>query len=145
MPSDQPTPIFERSLIVRRRNRVASTAPEHDFLLSRVADDIAERLAFIQRTFPLAANLGAYHGTEIGYVFNEHEVWQPTDEVDERLTDIVMDYWVQFARTGNPNLPGRPEWPRYTAAEPRVMELGDDVRVIPPHDADFCLWLGPQK
>ncbi len=62
MPSDQPTPIFERSLIVRRRNRIASTAPEHDFLLSRVADDFAERLAFIQRTFPLAANLGAYHG-----------------------------------------------------------------------------------
>jgi NADH dehydrogenase [ubiquinone] 1 alpha subcomplex assembly factor 5 len=62
LPSDQPTPIFERSLIVRRRNRIASTAAEHDFLLSRVADDIAERLAFIQRTFPLAANLGAYHG-----------------------------------------------------------------------------------
>lgn len=62
MSSDQPTPIFERSLIVRRRNRIASTAPKHDFLLRRVADDIAERLAFIQRTFPLAANLGAYHG-----------------------------------------------------------------------------------
>jgi SAM-dependent methyltransferase len=62
LPSDKPTPIFERSLIVRRHNRIASTAAEHDFLLRRVADDIAERLAFIQRTFPLAANLGAYHG-----------------------------------------------------------------------------------
>jgi len=62
LPSDQPTPIFDRCLIVRRRNRSASTAPEHDFLLSRVADDIAERLGLIRRTFPLAVNLGAYHG-----------------------------------------------------------------------------------
>jgi len=62
LPSDQPTPIFERSLIVRRRDRIASTAQEHDFLLSRVADDIAERLGIIRRTFPLAVNLGAYHG-----------------------------------------------------------------------------------
>jgi len=98
-----------------------------------------------QRPGDAMKNLGVYHGTEIGYVFNEHEVWQPTDEVDEWLTDIVMDYWVQFARTGNPNVPGRPAWPRYTVAEPRVMELGDDVRVIPPHDADFCLWLGPRR
>ena len=62
MPSDRPNAIFERSLIVRRRNRIAPVATEHDFLLRRVADDIAERLAFIQRAFPLAVNLGAYHG-----------------------------------------------------------------------------------
>ncbi len=98
-----------------------------------------------QRPEPEMKKLGAYHGTEIGYVFDAHEVWQPTDEVDDRLTEIVMDYWVQFARTGNPNVPGRPHWPRYTAAEPRLMELGNEVRVIPPPDADLCLWLGPQR
>ncbi len=34
----------------------------HDFLLERVADDIAERLQIVQRTLPLAANIGAHHG-----------------------------------------------------------------------------------
>ena len=62
MPPDQPTPIFDRKLIVLRRNRIAAAAAEHEFLLSRVADDIAERLTFIQRNFPLVVNLGAYHG-----------------------------------------------------------------------------------
>lgn len=62
MPSDQPTPIFDRKLIVRRRDRIAAAAADHEFLLSRVADDIAERLTFIQRNFPLVVNLGAYHG-----------------------------------------------------------------------------------
>ena len=72
-------------------------------------------------------------------MFDAHEEWQPTDEVDDRLTDIVMDYWVQFAHTGGPNLPGRPAWPKYTVGNPRVMELGDHVGAIPLPDADFCL------
>jgi SAM-dependent methyltransferase len=54
--------IFDRRLLVRRRDRVAGRAADHDFLLARVADDMVERLAAIRRTFPVAANLGAYHG-----------------------------------------------------------------------------------
>ena len=26
-----------------------------------------------------------------------------------------MDYWVQFAKTGNPNVDGNPNWPNYTS------------------------------
>jgi NADH dehydrogenase [ubiquinone] 1 alpha subcomplex assembly factor 5 len=37
-------------------------ATHHDFLLRRVADDLAERLAIVRRSFPLAANIGAHHG-----------------------------------------------------------------------------------
>jgi SAM-dependent methyltransferase len=58
----QPLRIFDRALLARRRERAAAGARGHDFLLSRVADDLAERLTFIKRTFPLAANIGAHHG-----------------------------------------------------------------------------------
>jgi para-nitrobenzyl esterase len=98
-----------------------------------------------QRPGPGGEKLGVYHGTEIGYVFDQHEYWQSTDLIDEALTGVVMDYWVQFARSGNPNQPGRPPWPMYSAAEPRVMELGDHIGDIPPPDADLCLWLGPRR
>jgi len=57
-----PPRIFDRALLARRRDRLAASAHEHDFLLARVADDLAERLALIRRTFPLAANIGAHHG-----------------------------------------------------------------------------------
>ena len=40
----------------------ANAATDHDFLLARVADDLAERLAIVRRDFPLAANIGAHHG-----------------------------------------------------------------------------------
>lgn len=54
--------IFDRELMVRRRDRAAAGAAEHDYLLQRVADDLKQRLSFIQRRFPIAVNLGAYHG-----------------------------------------------------------------------------------
>jgi NADH dehydrogenase [ubiquinone] 1 alpha subcomplex assembly factor 5 len=57
-----PAQIFDRKLLSRRRDRFAADAHGHDFLLERVADDIAERLAIVRRTFPLAVNIGASHG-----------------------------------------------------------------------------------
>lgn len=57
-----PTQIFDRALLARRRARASGSAGGHDFLLERVADDIAERLSIVRRAFPLAANVGAHHG-----------------------------------------------------------------------------------
>ena len=54
--------IFDRALLTQRRNRVAANASAHDFLLARVADDFAERLSIVQRTFNEGLNIDAYHG-----------------------------------------------------------------------------------
>lgn len=54
--------IFDLDLLRRRRDRSAATVPPADFLLARVAEDFAERLQVVRRTFPLALNLGAYNG-----------------------------------------------------------------------------------
>ncbi|MEE8528005.1 MAG: carboxylesterase family protein, partial [Gammaproteobacteria bacterium] len=96
-----------------------------------------------QRPGPGGEKLGAYHGTEIPYVFGTHDAWLPTEPIDEQLTDAVMDYWVRFARSGDPNVPGRPEWPLYRAEKPAVLELGEQIHVVPPMDAALCIWLGP--
>ena len=98
-----------------------------------------------QRTGPGGEKLGAYHGTEIPYVFNMHDDWLPTEATDIELTDVVMDYWVQFARTGDPNIPGRSQWPAYSAGSPMVMELGDNISAIQAPDARLCDLLGPGR
>ena len=54
--------IFDRALLTQRRNRVAANASAHDFLLARVADDFAERLSIVQRTFNEGLNIDAHHG-----------------------------------------------------------------------------------
>jgi SAM-dependent methyltransferase len=57
-----PHRIFDRALLTARRNRAATSAGAHDFLLQRVADDLDERLAIVARTFPMALDLGSHHG-----------------------------------------------------------------------------------
>ncbi len=58
----EPKPIFDSALLTQRRNRAAAGADAHDFLLARAADDIAERIGIVQRTFPLALDFGSHHG-----------------------------------------------------------------------------------
>lgn len=53
---------FDRAVLRERRRRIASAATVADFLLTRIADDLAERLEIVQRDFPLTANVGAHHG-----------------------------------------------------------------------------------
>lgn len=57
-----PNIVFDRDVLNRRRDRYAPVAADHDFLLERVADDLVERLSIVTRSFPVAVNLGAYHG-----------------------------------------------------------------------------------
>jgi para-nitrobenzyl esterase len=62
-----------------------------------------------------ATKPGAQHGGELGYVFGNQAAEDQWDDVDRKVARMIGDYWVQFARTGNPNLPGAPEWKPVTA------------------------------
>lgn len=54
--------LFDRHLLTQRKERAAAGAQACDFLLTRAADDIAERLSVVQRRFPRVLDLGAHHG-----------------------------------------------------------------------------------
>lgn len=60
--SPSPPQIFDRSLHRKRLDRAASGFESADFLQRRAAFDLAERLAPILRTFPLAVDLSARRG-----------------------------------------------------------------------------------
>jgi NADH dehydrogenase [ubiquinone] 1 alpha subcomplex assembly factor 5 len=61
-PHTLPPQIFDRSILERRRARAAARAADHDFLLTRIGEDFAERLAVVRRPFPVVADIGAHHG-----------------------------------------------------------------------------------
>jgi len=46
---------------------------------------------------------------------------------EEPLSTTMGAYWVQFAKTGNPNGAGLPEWPRYQPDSDEYLEFGDPV------------------
>jgi para-nitrobenzyl esterase len=41
----------------------------------------------------------------------------------------ISSYWVNFAKSGNPNGTGLPLWPAFTNTDNRVLYLGDPVTV----------------
>ena len=74
----------------------------------------------------LAATMGAYHGAELPYVFGTHDDWLPTDEEDLVVGDSVMNYWVNFMHSGNPNIgkdAGLLNWPPYKAEGDYVQNI----------------------
>jgi para-nitrobenzyl esterase len=75
------------------------------------------------------ASLGAYHGEELKFLSD----WFPSDwehsEDDEKLGQAMQSYWTQFAKTGNPNAPGLPNWPAYDARADQYLNLGRTIGV----------------
>jgi para-nitrobenzyl esterase len=88
-----------------------------------------------------AEKIGAYHGGEIPYVFNTLDEWLPTDDVDKKLTETMMDYWVNFANSGNPNGETVPIWESYSIKSPFTMELGAIVKRSNQTPEKFCALL----
>ena len=73
---------------------------------------------------------GAFHGLEIFYLFGNFMIRVapiPDTPADSTLSQTIMRYWSNFARTGNPNGPGLPDWPAYSADKGQYIELGDNV------------------
>jgi para-nitrobenzyl esterase len=75
---------------------------------------------------------GANHGAEIAYVFgNLGTAGRTPLPEDLAMSDLMRAYWVNFARTGDPNGPGLSEWRAFTTAREQVMQFNATVAPRP--------------
>jgi para-nitrobenzyl esterase len=85
-----------------------------------------------KRVPPGEPNYGAFHSSEFGYALHNLKKWdRPFTDVDYKLEDTMSSYWVNFAKTGDPNGEGLPAWPAFSANNPEIIELGDEVKAAP--------------
>jgi carboxylesterase type B len=97
-----------------------------------------------------APSWGAYHGSELMYVFNafpfQDWTWRP---VDLKLGETISSMLVNFARTGSPNRSGLPQWPAFDPALDVLMNFADTPKAQPsPHKAQIDFideWLAVQR
>jgi para-nitrobenzyl esterase len=83
---------------------------------------------------PLTFPLGAGHAVELEYLFDRTLFGiSPTLMPDQQqLSDTMIGYWTNFAKTGDPNFEGAANWPLYTGAGGEFLSL---VAPMPPNDS----------
>jgi para-nitrobenzyl esterase len=79
---------------------------------------------------PQFKDWGAAHAGEISYVFGNFTPSMPASASDHTVSDEISSYWVNFAKKGDPNGSGLPEWPAFTNTSGQVMNLDDPSKAI---------------
>lgn len=78
---------------------------------------------FFKRQMP-GDDAGAFHSAELWYTFGTlNRCWRPLTEADHTLSKTMIDFWANFAGTGNPNAEGSTKWKPCTEEDPFVMEF----------------------
>ena len=107
-------------------------------LLARIAA-AAGQPTWVYRFSYVASSLratvkGALHATEIPFALSNvrAKYKDATTPEDEALGSAMSDYWVAFARRGDPNGEGRPSWPAYSAKGDVIMDFTTQGPVARP-------------
>jgi len=76
--------------------------------------------------------LGACHSLEIPFVFgtlNSPTLEEFVKGAPKDLSEKMMDAWINFAKTGNPNHGNLPNWPTYDTETRETMIFGEECKV----------------
>lgn len=76
---------------------------------------------------------GVPHGGEILFVMNTGDLYEPTKDIftdeDRRFSQLVSDYWFEFARSGAPAAGGGPAWPNDRNRMDKTMVFSESTKV----------------
>ena len=84
---------------------------------------------------PDSAQFGAFHTSEVPYVFNTLDKsdrgWTAEDR---KIAQTIGSYWINFMTSGDPNGKGLAQWPAFNQKSAITMELGDQFKARPVAD-----------
>ena len=90
----------------------------------RSDDGLKTYLYFFERAVPSEKQtIGATHALELAYIFGSFFPFVARDDWDEELSEIMLNDWTEFAKTGVPN----DSWPEFSSEEPTARIYGDSV------------------
>ena len=83
---------------------------------------------------------GVAHADDVMYLGNTF-LSQPDKYPHEAaVAEILQQYWINFAKTGNPNAKGLPYWPSFDESKPTTMQFSNGATLIMRpnrHQIDF--------
>jgi para-nitrobenzyl esterase len=86
------------------------------------------RFSYVQSAMREQLRAGAPHGSEIPYVFGTLTARQGSTLTpeDQAVARMAQSYWVNFAKTGDPNGAGLPTWPRHDPSRDLIFDFRPD-------------------
>ena len=81
--------------------------------------------------------LGAFHGSEIPYLFGNLPRWG-FKEQDYLVMYYMQSYFIQFAKTGNPNLSDHTKWDSYDTKQDNCLNLSIEPAMINNLRSEYC-------
>jgi para-nitrobenzyl esterase len=91
----------------------------------------------------LGQAFGAFHGSELPYVFGGNYAAPFTDDGDTSLVQSSMSYWLSFASSGQPSASGAPVWQAYSAPADPFLEFADPIVASTGLHAAACDAIAP--
>lgn len=123
-----PTPADAREAFIRAGTDLGMIAPAR--WTARAMEGMKSKAYLYNVTWsfpnPGGQQLGAFHGMDPLLMFDSPPISK--DAAGDALAVAMSNYWVQFAKTGDPNLPGLPKWVAYDSAAASYLELGAQIR-----------------
>ena len=107
--------------------------------LSKKAPTFMYQFGYVSPANQQRSPFGAGHGSEVSYVFNTLDAprfgppSKPT-EAEYELAQKLNQYWINFAKTGNPNGNGLPNWPAYNKQSQDMLDVELDGKTISKPD-----------
>ena len=72
--------------------------------------------------------LKAFHAGEVPYVFGNFKMFSiDVTQEDLVFSQLMMEIWTNFAKTGNPKIEGKLDWPEYTVDSRNYLILGKTI------------------
>jgi para-nitrobenzyl esterase len=94
----------------------------------------------------LFGDLGAFHSSEVPFIFRNPYIGIMLDDAEKALSDTMIGYWSSFAKKADPNGGSAPMWPAYVSPAEQAQVLDLTVKTttnLLKTNCDFWDGLGP--
>ncbi|MBS95053.1 MAG: hypothetical protein CL799_11475 [Chromatiales bacterium] len=95
-------------------------APVYRYYLTYLAEARRDTQPGVAHTDDIAFVMQTLHEEDLNIITSR----------DWEISRLMGAYWVQFAKTGNPNRGDLPEWPAFDDQKGSVLEIGDEIRPL---------------